>query len=132
MWWKSADDTTFLDECEAMLEGRGAEFHHDRGERVPAWAWINLLAHGTEADLRMVASERVASGDWQEARGYLAEELVCLIDAGLADLDRLQRDVLVPMELEAMREDTTSLARPPQIVVRVLAALDAHRTRPFS
>lgn len=117
-------------ECEAILSGRGAELVRDRGGAVPVWGWINLLAHGTEDDLRAAVRDR-PDDDWIEARGYLAEEIIRLVDAELTTLDALQRNVLVPLELEAMREERTSLVRPAQVVVQVLAAIDEARTNRY-
>lgn len=121
---------TLVDECEALLSGRGAELVWDRGESVPVWGWVNLLAHGSVDDLRAATREHPTE-DWIEARSYLAEELLRLVDGGLTSLESLQRDVLVPLELEAMREEATELVRPAQIVMRVLAAIDAARAHRY-
>ena len=39
-------------ECDAFVAGRDAEDLLARKRPVPAWAWVNLFAHGSESDLR--------------------------------------------------------------------------------
>jgi hypothetical protein len=89
-------------ECEAYLTGRYVEALEEHSEAVPAWAWTNLLAHGTEEDLLAEAiadrTGTVASRRWRAARAYLAVELIEATDRG-ASLSGLQKDVLVPLEL---------------------------------
>jgi hypothetical protein len=46
------DEARLAAECEAFLAGSLAETLSDVDGRVPAWTWMNLLAHGTVADLR--------------------------------------------------------------------------------
>jgi hypothetical protein len=41
-----------VDETEAFLGGRFVERAEARGDFVPVWAWTNLLAHGSDKDLR--------------------------------------------------------------------------------
>jgi hypothetical protein len=97
------------DDCEAFLAGRLAEYRMDHHHYVSVSDWTNLLAHGSEADLKSEiaeANERrprngKARGDaeWREARGYLAATLLHrATDEGA--LQRIQRLVLVPLELE--------------------------------
>jgi hypothetical protein len=88
----------------AFLRGGLAERWEDEVGYVPAWVWTNRLAHGTEAELR-AESEGTrpvggASGErWRRARAFLADE-VLESAARYGSLAALQRDVLVPLELE--------------------------------
>jgi len=118
-------------DCEAFLAGHVAERIEERpGADVPVWAWTNLLAHGTEYDLR---SERTAvrrtaglSRDkWREARSYLASEVIDLADE-CGPLIKMQRAVLVPLELDLACQELTAWG-PRQWVAIVETALSQHR-----
>lgn len=89
-------------DCEAYLQGRLAEHVDARGERVPVWAWTNLLAHGRPSDLRRAsAGHRVGppgTRKWRAARGYLAVEVLEAAERQ-GSLSDLQASVLVPLEL---------------------------------
>jgi len=66
---------------------------------VPAWAWLNRLAHGFAAEVRALAAEGASLDDhWDGAIRFLAGELVARApdDRSMATL---QRDALVPLEL---------------------------------
>jgi hypothetical protein len=89
-----------VDDCEAFLAGSYAEQLLHRDERVPVWAWANLLAHGTEEAIRAAARQPAPAPPWVRARWFLAGEIVDMVDAGRCSLDELQCDVLVPLELD--------------------------------
>jgi hypothetical protein len=94
---------TVVRECEAFLDGTLAEYWDDKGMDVPAWAWTNLLAHGTprqigECVLRPYRPRR-ASRSWHIARAYLAYEVLDLTDLAFTLAD-MQSAVLIPLELE--------------------------------
>jgi hypothetical protein len=94
---------TIVLECEAFLDGTLAEYWDDRGAAVPPWAWLNLLAHGSEDQIRASIARpsrpRRASRSWRTARAYVAYALLTLVDAEntLADM---QRSLLVPLEFQ--------------------------------
>ena len=100
---------TSADDCEAFLAGRLAEYRMDHHQFVSVSDWTNLLAHGSEADLRSEVSETndirsrtsKSRGDavWREARWYLTARLLHQV-TGEGALENLQRLVLVPLELE--------------------------------
>src|SRR5690606_13962058 len=48
-WWRQDPaEIALVEETQAFLDGRYAEFAASCGDtRVPVWAWMNLLAHGT-------------------------------------------------------------------------------------
>lgn len=115
-------------DAEAFLSGRLAErLAGGAAASVPAWAWTNLLAHGTRADLRAAAS-RVPAGPvhgeerWRQARAYLAAEVLGQAGA-YGSLARLQRDVLVPLELELATRAEVVAWWPAQWVAAVQRAL---------
>ncbi len=118
-------------DCEAFLAGHVAERIEERAAGdVPVWAWTNLLAHGTDHDLRTectaLRARSVPTADkWREARSYLAAEVIDLAnDCG--PLAKVQRAVLVPLELELACEDVAGWG-PRQWVTSVEVALSQHR-----
>lgn len=89
-------------ECEAFLDGTLADYWDDKGMRVPAWAWLNLLAHGSEQQIRAGIANpsrcrRGASRSWHLARAYVAYEVLHLMDDAYTLAD-MQRCVLIPLE----------------------------------
>ena len=68
-----------VEDCEALLAGRLVELLECRKALVPAWAWTNLLAHGSVEQLSTVSLEEQIRGggeyrQWREGRSYLATE----------------------------------------------------------
>jgi hypothetical protein len=61
---------------------------------------MNLLAHGTEAELRAMAGDGIADDEGHQALAYVAAELLDLANDGYLDLATYQRGVLVPLELD--------------------------------
>lgn len=93
-----------IEDTEAFLSGRMAEVLEARGDLIPAWAWINLLAHGDGLQLwaeRQPDIERAANRQWREARGYMAMEILELANL-CGSLEVLQVTVLQPLEATAM------------------------------
>jgi len=110
--WRRRDDALgeeLVEECESFLGGDYVERCETRGASVPPWAWMNVLAHGTEAEIRAAAANRPEHDDGRQALAFVAGELVDLIDDGRVDLEAFQRDVLVPLELDVMSCPATSL-----------------------
>jgi hypothetical protein len=122
-------DVTVAPAVEALLAGRYVEYLERRGDRVPAWAWTNLLAHGTEEALsRATKSGRRASWElnvWRRARAFLATEV---LDAGsrAGSLLSVQAQILVPLELELISWVPTRRKCAGQWAARVLTALEDH------
>jgi len=133
LWYRdrNARSAELIGDCEAFLVGHVAERIEGRAASVPAWAWMNLLAHGSEHDLRseraVVRPRQVTSGDeWRAARSYLAVEVLNLA-AEFGPLADLQRRVLVPLEQRLASRPEVAGWRPCQWVWSVEAALDKHR-----
>jgi hypothetical protein len=67
-------------ECEAFFSGRSAQYLDNQNRPVPAWAWLNLLAHGSEEDIAAVAAgesepprSTSATSVWRQALAFLAQ-----------------------------------------------------------
>ncbi len=126
----ASGDGELVQAVEAVLEGRYAEFLQRRGSRVPPWAWTNLLAHGTEADLQRATHRRIRPywdmSVWRRAQSYLAGEV---LDAAryAGSLAALQHEILVPLECDLVGWIPSRYTSAGQWAARVLAALDDHR-----
>jgi hypothetical protein len=100
-------DSGLADEVEAFLAGRLVDHLTAAGQRVPAWAVLNRLAHADRPDLvRFVEGANIgwvvhpSSGQasWVPAERFVAGHL--LVRALTPEqLGRLQRAALVPLEL---------------------------------
>ena len=116
-------------EAEAFLSGSLALERARNGIHPADWEWVNLLAHGTQAQLLRLALGPPPPPDtptcelqWLEAVRFLADEMIKLVTEGRTTLAALQRSVLVPLELElASRNFHTPLPGP--TVKTVLARL---------
>jgi hypothetical protein len=120
-------------ECEAFLSGALPEALGDADGPPPAWTWLNLLAHGGVADLQAACAQSRApvaahSAEWVQARAFLAGEILDRA-ATPEQLARLQRDVLVPLELELASRPGTGRFRPQDLVTAVLGALPSRSRR---
>jgi len=120
-----------VEECEAFLSGDSVDQSERRGQRVPVWAWMNVLAHGTEVELRALATDRSVGDEAHQALAYVAGELVDLADDGYFDLETYQREVLVPLELDVLACPTTTARTAAQLasgLLRLLPARSNHRS----
>jgi hypothetical protein len=92
-------------ETEAFLSGRLAEHYIDRGVEVPAWAWLNAVAHRNDAELAAMVlagrPERVplALGRWYDARLTLAVVVLDIARYSREDITELQQEALIPLEI---------------------------------
>jgi hypothetical protein len=96
----------FVDECEAFLVGTYPAWLAHHGLDIPAWAWLNPLAHGSSDELTALAAQQHpdpggAGASWPDVVAALAAEL--LDDDNPA---RRQRGSLVPLELQLAADDT--------------------------
>ena len=121
--------------CEAFMTGRYADYLEEREQLVPAWVWMNLLAHGTHdqlvsarKDLGSPRGRGPLHAAWWQARAYLAGEVADAVDAGLGPLPQLQRRVLLPLE-SRLAADHAPGRNPKWLVTAVLAALEDDRRR---
>lgn len=86
-------------ECEAFLSGSYGSYLADRCREIPAWVWINGLAHGNEAELRRAAARSNDRGDPGSLIVALAREILMAADERNVTLKALQRRTLIPLEL---------------------------------
>ena len=118
-------------ECESFLSGAYVERCDSRGEPVPVWAWMNVLAHGTEEELRALVANRPVDDEGHQALAYVAGELVDLAEDGYFDLETYQREVLMPLELDMLDCPTSrawSAAQLASGLLRLLPARSNHRS----
>jgi len=119
----------FVAECEAFLSGHYAQCLAEENRPVPVWAWLNVLAHGSDDDITALTtgeppSQRSQSASvWQQALAFLAQELTSQATRRNCSLAELQRSTLVPLELELAGRQTSGAGEPAQLVARVLSAL---------
>jgi hypothetical protein len=117
-----------VEDSTAFLAGHLAETLERRGNWVPAWTWNNLLAHGTEQDLRadkdIMGCPRSADYKaWREARSYLAGEILDLA-ATCGPLSAIQEQALQPIEHEASLSPLMEVWSCDEWVHRVFEALN--------
>lgn len=117
-------------DSEAFLCGEYADSLEHSAVTVPPWAWTNLLAHGSEDEVRDAAHGAgfgsPASQRWRAARAYLASEIIHVATDGVTLAD-VQRQVLVPLELELAARPGRRPWTPARWVVTVLAALSNYQ-----
>ncbi len=118
--------------CEALVAGRAYEHIAATGREVPAWAWLNVLAHGTRRELADVRSGKrweVGLGcrrEWRAALAFLANEILEKAGPDPAKLVALQSRVLVPLELSLGENPNSRWLGPAELASKVLAALSEH------
>jgi hypothetical protein len=139
MWHRRSkrSEAEIVDDCAAFLQGHYVARLEERWERVPPWAWTNLLAHGTEAELRVVAAgpvrtPRSAGQSWRAAQVFLSREVLAAARR-LGSLRAVQGEALIPLELQLAAEDERSeWMSPTDWVTAVRAALEAEHPSPGS
>jgi hypothetical protein len=122
--------TRVADECEAFLSGRLALHLMATGQLVPTWIGINRLAHGTVDDVLALGTRsdaNVRASEWSVAVAYLADLALDLTGDDPGRLRDLQRDVLVPAELD-LASDWFRPREPSDAVTAVLARLEGRRS----
>ena len=122
-----ADELTA--ECDAFLRGAYPAALARAHRPAPVWAWTSALAHGSAEDLHdLVRSRHVharASGRWALACAYLAGEVLDLAERH-GPLDRLQAELLIPLELELATRAEVHAWSPGPWVTAVTDALAAY------
>ncbi|HLI15763.1 MAG TPA: hypothetical protein VKV23_06905 [Acidimicrobiales bacterium] len=108
-----------LAECDRFLDGSIAEVLSEADGSVPAWAWMNCLAHASRQRLHALAERPADVADrpelwaWHRTVAFLAEEVLLTAERSATPVEALQRRVLVPLELRlgAQRLGPSSLLR---------------------
>jgi len=118
-----------LNDCEAVLSGRFVEHLELEGRSVPAWAWLNMLTHGSTEHLRAQRPSAAVCErwlDWRQARAFLAHEIVETAQHHSVSVGAIQREVLLPLEL-SLTSSNDAPATPAQLVGLVHEALESWR-----
>ena len=95
-------EDALAEECEAFLAGRWADCRRLQDRPLPRWAWLNQAAHADVGRLREAAARPADKTSWRgdDIQAVLARAVLAASASG--DLARLQREVLVPLELRLM------------------------------
>jgi hypothetical protein len=115
-------------EVEAFLGGSSEDWFFTRGRNIPAWAYINKVAHADPGRLGWLAAwapdEPSRCHGWREAVAILAQDT---IEAGERDpraIRRIQLDSLVALELHLITR--TGRVAPGALVAMGRECLSAH------
>lgn len=129
----SASSARLVADAEAFLSGVYAHHLRHHQDAVPGWARLNCLAHGDLASLHkcrrsFAATKSAAFADWpeenwQRAQQLLASELLELVDNDPDNLSRVQRNVLVPLELRLIQREQESALTALELVQSTRSAL---------
>jgi hypothetical protein len=124
-------------ETEAFLDGTLAELVAGRLRTLPPWMLVNRIAHGDIDELRglvqgdtapltIVGAPAAYNRTWAMAQRSL---VLHLLASGRApdEIRRVQREVLVPLELQLITRSTTASLTLGSIVIEAVDALDQHR-----
>ena len=119
-------------EAEGFLSGGLVDVLTSHDEKIPGWAWLNELAHGELAAVVRLSSSSAIVGpsadndvdsSWRVARQLLADNILELVGRDIAHMHRLQREVLVPLELRLMSSKAEQPLTPALLVSSTRAAL---------
>lgn len=115
-------------DVEAFFDGDYVEHLRRQCDAVNGWAWLNRLAHADLNSLRRVRDSNKelvnwAESEWTSAQQILVLELLELVDDDQDLLSRIQKAVLVPLELRLIRSDATSNLTPLGLVQFTRSAL---------
>ena len=114
------------DECDAYLAGRLAFYLRELGRPVPPVAWLNTVVHATPAELAVLAHEADGTDRpmaWRRTVGYLARTLLERSRETGQRVDWLQKDLLLPLELELIGDAAAAQLDSADMVRLALARL---------
>jgi hypothetical protein len=130
---ENADAPRLASECERLLDGSYLDTACAGPSPVPCWVWLNKLTHCPESELVLLARRPLAFEQrpdlhaWARTLSFLAHELVQSAARSGRSVNALQREALLPLELELMG----TAFGPSELTRRVLVALEEstrHRT----
>jgi hypothetical protein len=87
------------EECEAFLSGSYRALLEANGWPIPAWAWLNGLAHGDLSEVERMASRSDPSCGPDACVADMANQVLVAIARTTATLATLQQRLLVPLEM---------------------------------
>jgi hypothetical protein len=115
------------EECDAFLAGDWAEHLAAHGAPVPAWAWLNRVAHGGVDELRALTRApgwgHAPLDEWDRLRACVADTLFQRARQASMDVTGLQLSVLVPLELMLLGDERLRALTNAELLVRVLGLL---------
>jgi len=121
--------------AEAFLDGSVGRYLQRSKGVVPAWTWVNVLAHADGAHLRRCCSEDAELSPrgpqwrrWRRATAVMAREILSLTAGSEDRLRALQRAVLQPLEERVAFGGRPVPWTPEHLTALVLEA--AHGARP--
>jgi hypothetical protein len=108
-----------------MLEGNAAELFRESGQGVPAWAYLNALAHSQADQLTTLTTAPLflRPGGWDAVVAYLATELLTIAHGRPDQISVIQRAALVPLELGLLAGEVPEPEIPGQLAELVIDAL---------
>lgn len=122
------------EECDAFLAGEWAEYLAACGEPVPAWAWLNRVAHGRVGELRALTRAPgwgyAPLDEWDRLRACVADTLFQRSRPASTDVAGLQRSVLVPLELVLLDDEQMRRLTNAELLVHVLGLLRHPSSQP--
>lgn len=128
----STAECEFVLECEAYLGGWYLEYLAVSAKPVPAWAWLNVVAHCDRDRLCALASAPLEART-AAARAHVAEWQLVLTLLARAVLERapdeqsliaVQTTTLVPLELELISQRVEGRISADALSALVLSNLD--------
>lgn len=115
-------------EFDAYLAGAYAEWALQNHQSIPAWAWVNRVAHASLTDLHTMVSQSHISASspdlvaWEHLVSFLAKEVLATVGGDDTWLQDLQQQVLVPVEL-CLAEEWWRAVAPSDLATLVTVAL---------
>jgi hypothetical protein len=119
-----------LNEASALIEGDYLEYLLASRQPIPGWAWLNPLAHRSVPRVVQMARTATAGIDpegWSGALCSLAADVVH-IGQTVEGVERLQREALMPFELELLAGQWRWPSSPSELVTMVESVLEQHGT----
>lgn len=88
-------------ECEAFLAGHYLDLLCSNGRlAIPAWAYVNCVAHASRAELEEMANREASPSDAMALVSYMASEVIGAANRLGVEVSILQGSVLIPFELK--------------------------------
>jgi hypothetical protein len=111
-------------EATATVEGRLRPRRGSDGA-VPPSVWVNELAHASCEDLEALAGLQPPYVAWEGAISYVASE-ICARARTVDGLMQLQRNALIPLELDLLSRNVAMPVDPLGLVAMVTSVLDGY------
>jgi hypothetical protein len=121
-------DSDLADEVVAFLEGRLVDYYMFKGRLLPAWVALNRLAHADRSELVALvggAARGPLRSPWATTERFIAARVLAQAPTPKL-LDRLQSQVLVPVELAMLIRSKPEGLDAEQVLALAVSALDAH------